>query len=148
MDLQKIELLTEKYLEAQTSLEEEKFLKAFFSKPDIPSHLLVYKDMFTFFCTEELQGYQTPTFSAAKKAKKTKMNWTHAAAVAVLMVSTFFPARQFYQEQQAKIAYKETLKAFSLLVNNYQKATASVGYLNEFETAKNKIYTTKKTSEK
>jgi hypothetical protein len=144
MDLQKIELLIEKYLEAQTSLEEEKLLKSFFSKPNIPSHLLVYRDMFTFFTTEELLDYQASSPSVTKKVKKAKINWTHAAAVAVLMVSTFFPARQYYQEQQAKIAYKETLKAFAILANNYQKATASVGYLNEFEIAKNKIYTTKK----
>ncbi len=59
-------------------------------------------------------------------------------------LSVFFSARNYYQKKQAEIAYQQTLEAFSLLAQNYQKATAPAVYLNEFEQAKAKIYKPKK----
>lgn len=46
MDYKYIEQLIEKYLNADTSLQEEKILKVFFEQPVLPTHLMVYKDLF------------------------------------------------------------------------------------------------------
>ena len=45
MDLQKINTLLEKYLEGQTDVSEEKALKAFFQKEDIPADLAAIENL-------------------------------------------------------------------------------------------------------
>jgi len=49
MNLQKIELLIEKYEKGETSLNEEMELKIFFAKENVPFHLSGYKNLFTFY---------------------------------------------------------------------------------------------------
>ena len=46
MDCKYIEQLLERYWRCETSLEEEAQLRAFFTKEEIPEHLLRYKDLF------------------------------------------------------------------------------------------------------
>ena len=48
MDYKYIEQLLDKYFEAQTSLEEEQILRAFFAQEDVPVHLLSYREFFTY----------------------------------------------------------------------------------------------------
>ncbi|MFA6571272.1 MAG: hypothetical protein WCT77_08550 [Bacteroidota bacterium] len=50
----KIELLIEKYLEGETSPEEECELRDFFSRKNIPKELVHFKTMFSFFTEEKL----------------------------------------------------------------------------------------------
>lgn len=53
MDYRYIEQLLERYWECQTTLEEEKILRAFFSQDDVPARLLQYRDLFI-YQTEEV----------------------------------------------------------------------------------------------
>lgn len=46
MNYQYIEQLLDKYFEAQTTLEEEQILRAFFAQEDVPVHLLSYRKLF------------------------------------------------------------------------------------------------------
>ena len=48
MDYKYIEQLMERYWQCETSLEEEKILRAFFSQENVPVYLLPYKDLFTY----------------------------------------------------------------------------------------------------
>lgn len=48
MDYRYIEQLLERYWECQTTLEEEKILRAFFSQDDVPARLLQYRDLFAY----------------------------------------------------------------------------------------------------
>mgnify|MGYP000110997543 FL=1 len=48
MDFKYIEQLLERYWRCETSLEEEAQLRAFFTKEEIPEHLLRYKDLFVY----------------------------------------------------------------------------------------------------
>ena len=48
MDYKYIEQLLDKYFEAQTTLEEEQILRAFFAQEDVPAHLLPYREFFTY----------------------------------------------------------------------------------------------------
>lgn len=52
MDYKYINQLLERYWECQTTLEEEKILRAFFSQEDIPASLLLYRDLFVYQATE------------------------------------------------------------------------------------------------
>lgn len=58
MDFKYIEQLLERYWRCETSLEEEAQLRAFFTKEEIPEHLLRYKDLFVYqqFQPEEHLG--------------------------------------------------------------------------------------------
>lgn len=47
MDYKYIEQLLDKYFEAQTTLEEEQILRAFFAQENVPVHLVTYRDFFT-----------------------------------------------------------------------------------------------------
>lgn len=56
MDCREIEQLLERYWESETSLEEEKALRAFFSKDDIPVHLKRYRDLFLYQSEQQFVG--------------------------------------------------------------------------------------------
>lgn len=55
MDYKYIEQLLERYWQCETSLEEERILRAFFSQEDIPASLRAYKGLFT-CAAEEKKG--------------------------------------------------------------------------------------------
>ena len=48
MDYKYIEQLLERYFNAETSLEEERILRTFFSQEDIPAEMMHWKSLFTF----------------------------------------------------------------------------------------------------
>ena len=48
MDYKYIEQLLERYLLCETSLEEERILRTFFSQENVPVRLMPYKDLFTY----------------------------------------------------------------------------------------------------
>ena len=48
MDYKDIEQLLERYWQCETSVEEESRLRDFFSKEDVPAHLLRYKNLFVY----------------------------------------------------------------------------------------------------
>lgn len=52
MDYKYIEQLLERYWNCQTTLEEERILRSFFSQEDVPAQLLQYKDLFD--CEKEI----------------------------------------------------------------------------------------------
>lgn len=53
MDYKYIEQLLERYWAAETSLEEERILKAFFSQTDLPAGLEQYRMLFTYEASEQ-----------------------------------------------------------------------------------------------
>ena len=48
MDYKYIEQLLERYWQCETSVEEERILRAFFQQKEIPAHLLRYRDVFAY----------------------------------------------------------------------------------------------------
>ena len=75
MDYKYIEQLLESYWKAETSVEEEKILRAFFSQTDIPEHLLKYRDLFTYGDSEKQQDVLGDDFDA-KLLAMTEQNET------------------------------------------------------------------------
>lgn len=57
MDYKYIEQLLERYFQCETSLEEERILRTFFSQKDVPVTLLPYRDLFLY----EVTGKQEQT---------------------------------------------------------------------------------------
>lgn len=136
MESDRIEILVEKYLEASTSIAEEKELRAYFSQESIPAHLKEYAPMFQYFSIAKEERYTKPV---PLKTKRINFKWVSVAAVAVLMFGVYF-GNEYQKQKEIDYAYSETKKALNLLASNFNRGTEKVAYLNEFENAKQKIY--------
>ena len=136
MESDRIEILVEKYLEASTSITEEKELRAYFSQESIPAHLKEYAPMFQYFSIAKEERYTKPV---PLKTKRINFKWVSVAAVAVLMFGVYF-GNEYQKQKEIDYAYSETKKALNLLASNFNRGTEKVAYLNEFENAKQKIY--------
>ncbi len=140
MELDRIEKLLEKYLNASTSITEEKELRTYFSQESIPTHLEQYAPMFQYFsmAKEERFTKQVP-IPKTSETRRHYFKWVSVAAVAVLMFGIYF-GKEYQKQKEIDYAYNETKKALSLLADNFSRGTEEVAYLNEFENAKQKIY--------
>jgi hypothetical protein len=132
MKAQEIEILLNKYLDAETSLTEETILRDYFNNNKVEPHLESYKSMFTYFNVAET--YEKPIFK-----KKRNMGWLNIAASIVLLIGMYFgyDAKQSYDTQ---IAYNQTESALNLLANNLNKGAETLVYMGEFNKATNKIF--------
>lgn len=138
MELSKIEKLIEKYLEAETSLEEEIFLKKYFSENEVPPHLEAYRKLFSYFSNNSLDVSSKPI---ALPKNRSLISWLAVAAIAVLFVSVF----SIYQnnisgQKQAELAYMETQKALELISLSLNKGNNAIAQLQTFEDSQNKIF--------
>ncbi|WP_455586448.1 hypothetical protein [Bacteroides sp.] len=100
MDCKYIEQLLERYWQCETSLEEESELRTFFSKEEVPAHLLQYKDLFVYqqvqretglgedFDARILAQIEVPVVKAKRLTLTGKfMPLFKAAAVVAIMLS-------------------------------------------------------------
>ncbi len=145
MELSNIEKLVEKYENAETSLQEEQVLKAFFQKDAVPAHLLEYKTMFNYFDQSSTESF---TKSIQLKPKRSNWKWLSIAATVALLVSIYTinsPGTLNESErQEAQLAFQETQKAFQLISQNLNKGnTVALAGLQEFGKAKNKVFKNK-----
>jgi len=140
MESDNIEKLLEKYFEATATVAEEETLRTYFSQESVATHLEQYAPMFQYFSKAKKERY---TKQVALKPRRNYTKWLSVAAVAVLMIGIYFGndyrERQLEREK-ALMAYNETKKALNLLTENFERGTEKVAYLNQFEAAKQKIY--------
>ncbi len=136
MESDRIEKLLEKYFEATTTSAEEKELKEYFTREEVAAHLEQYAPMFTYFSAAKEERF---TRQVSLKTRRYIYQWISVAAVAVIAFGLFF-GNEYQEQKEAEYAYQETRKALSLLAQNLDRGTQKVAYLNEFETAKQKIY--------
>ncbi|GMN04837.1 hypothetical protein MTsPCn5_02250 [Croceitalea sp. MTPC5] len=142
-----IERLLEKYFEATTTVAEEETLRAYFNQESVATHLEQYQPMFNYFskAKEEQFTKLSALSEPVKPRKKVYYRWVSVAAAVVLAFGVYLgnDTYQHYQEQkQARIAYEQTKEALNLLAENFSKGTEKVALLEEFEVAKQKVYST------
>ncbi|MBL4642933.1 MAG: hypothetical protein JKY44_05005 [Flavobacteriaceae bacterium] len=144
MELSKIEQLLEKYLNAETSLQEEATLKNYFSTGDVAPHLQEYESMFGYFAISRAETSAKPI---QLNTKKKNWKWLSVAASVALLVSVYFGSNIIkgddgmtleQQEQYAQV--KDVLKMLSSNLNKGNEAMAS---LYVYEDTVNKIFKTK-----
>lgn len=147
MALDRIEILLEKYFEAETSIAEEKELKDYFASLDVAQHLEQYKPIFG-YAAQAKQEQFTATIPLKTK-KRTKVVWLSvAASVAVLLGVGLFTFNHYnepeYQDlgvvNDPEIAFRETQKALDLISKSVNKGIEGMSYLNEYEQSKSKIF--------
>lgn len=140
MELANIEKLIAKYLEATTSIAEEKELKKYFSSTNVAPHLEQYKPLFQYFANAKNETY---TKTVPLQPRKKNFRWTSVAAVFVLGFSLYITGDYYVEKQEEKKAlatYLETKEALQLLSGKFNKGIEKVAYLNEFEQTKNQIF--------
>ena len=137
MDLANIEKLVEKYLEAETSIQEEALLKNYFNSDKVAPHLKEYQSMFSYFSQSKEENFSQ---ELRLKPRNTRRMWFTglAAGFALLIGGMFF---QNYQEQrQAEQALADTKMAFQLIAKQLDKGNKAVKELGTVETVTTKAF--------
>ena len=136
MELANIEKLLEKYLNAETSITEEKELKNYFTSDNVAPHLVEYQVLFGYFSTSKNERF---TKTIQLNSQKRNWKWLSVAASVVLLVSVY-TGYENNQKREAERIYQETKVAFDMLSNNLNKGTVAIAQLQHFENTKNKIF--------
>lgn len=138
MELANIEKLVEKYLNAETTLQEETVLKHYFTKEDVAPHLQEYQSLFNYFATAKQDTFTKTISLEPKKTKKKNYKWLSVAASVMLLFSVFI-GKQEYDRYQAKKIYAQVSKGLKLLSTNLQKGEKAVASLYTYEKSVQKI---------
>ena len=144
MELDKIEIILEKYFDGATSIAEEKELQDYFSG-DVAQHHEQYKPLFGYFVKEREQQFKQNIPLQTKKRKVVAWLSVAASVVVLVGVGTF---AYFNQTQSQDLgtydspeeAFKETQKALALLSDHVNTGVESVQYIQEYETAKDRVF--------
>lgn len=132
MELANIEKLVEKYLEAETTLQEETTLRNYFNEGDVAPHLQEYAFMFNYFTTTKDETYTKTIKLEPKQSKKRNYKWLSVAASIMLLLSVFIGKNE-YDRYKAKQTYAQITKGLQLLSENLKKGENAVAqlYINE-----------------
>ncbi|WP_035667602.1 hypothetical protein [Flavobacterium sp. 83] len=147
MELNKIEILLEKYFQGETSIAEENELRTYFSSPDVAQHLEQYKLIFGYFSLpkEQMLKQEIPL-----QSKKHYVAWLSIAASVVVLLGIgayiFYNNDNVNEKQDLgtyddpEVALKETQKALALLSNHVNVGIESVYYIKEYQESKELIF--------
>ncbi|CAM1366371.1 conserved hypothetical protein [Tenacibaculum litoreum] len=154
MELANIEKLLDKYLDAETTLQEEQTLQEYFTSNNVAPHLQEYSMMFGYF---KQSKDETFTKTIQLKPEKTKKNWKwlSVAASVVLLFSVFMGNEEYkkYQQRKQFAQIKEALQLVSVnlnkgndalyaVSNNLKKGNDAIEQLGTYEETVNKVINT------
>jgi hypothetical protein len=151
MELDKIQLLLDKYLEGKSTIEEDDCLRSYFSSGFVDATLKHYSPLFDYYASaKETKSEQNSLKLPTVQTKKRTSTWISlAASVAVLIGTGTYVFLQFKNSVNTKdlgtyddpeVAFRETQKVLALLSNQVNVGIEGVQYLQEFEKSKNKIF--------
>jgi len=152
MNLQEIERILEKYFNGETSLDEEKQLRAFFTGRDVPPRWKHLTGFFGYFEEEKQVKIENPRFEAAldSSVRETPMSrlldlrrpWLYwAAGVAaslLILVAIFvkfdpFPNRIRDTYDNPEVAYAQAKKILLFVSDQMNKGTKDLQKIEKFE---------------
>jgi hypothetical protein len=160
MNTSEIEVLLEKFYEGNSSLQEEKILRDFFRKQDVPAHLKPHQPLFAFYGAEQQRTISDPGFDQKLKflileesgeAPVVQMHpnrrrlvfATSIAASFLLVVGLFFTLRhdvnnrslQQTDKQDAALAYANASEALMMVSGNLNNGLKQMEKLQVVEKA-------------
>jgi anti-sigma-K factor RskA len=105
----------------------------------VAPHLKEYQLLFGYF-TESKSEKHTKTIQL--KTQKKNWKWLSVAASVALLFSLYggYEYDQNTKKEAAEVAFQDTQMAFQLLSKNLNKGANAIGYLERYETTKNKIF--------
>lgn len=147
MELSKIEELLERYDEGETSLAEEKLLREYFLKEEVPEHLLSYKLMFSFSAKQAQETFEENEEKPKANSTKNRFAWTAIAAILILALGIFFfnDSSNTLNENdlgtlsEEELALEKTKEALNMVSQFMNEGKSDLVYLKEFNKTKNKI---------
>ncbi|MBG6110781.1 hypothetical protein H4V97_001134 [Flavobacterium sp. CG_23.5] len=155
MELNKIEILVEKYFQGETSIVEENELRTYFSSVDVAQHLEQYKPMFGYLSLakeqklrQEIALHAIPKFR--EEGKKRNVAWLSIAASVVVLLGigtyVFYNYDNASEKQDLgtyddpEVAFRQTQKALDLLSKHVNVGIESVKYVEEYQESKELIF--------
>jgi hypothetical protein len=138
MELANIEKLVEKYLNAETTLQDEKTLRTYFKEAIVPTHLQEYAYLFSYFANTKDETFSQTIKLESKKSKKSTVKWLSIAA-SILLLFGIFIGEQAYKRHQAKKQFEQISKGLRLLSLNLKKGEVAVSSLYVYENTVKKI---------
>ena len=144
MESKVFEKLLEKYISAETSVQEEKKLKAYFTSGDVAPHLQEYVSMFTYFSNAKEEAFLGKV--DYEQGRKKVYSWVAIAASIVILFSVVLqqndPVNEFGTYEDPEIALQKTTEALKMVGMMMNSGTDDLAYLQEFNETKNKIVKT------
>ena len=151
MELDKINLLLDKYFEGTSTSTEEDSLRTYFSSGSIDPTLENYKPLFDYYAAaKKIKSKENILQLPIVKTKKRTSNWMAIAASVAVLLGTgtyaFLQVNNSGDEENLgtyndpEVAFIETQIALALLSNHVNVGIEGVQHLQEFEKSKNKIF--------
>ncbi|WP_299052782.1 hypothetical protein [uncultured Polaribacter sp.] len=138
MELANIEKLVQKYLNAETSLQEEASLKDYFTAGNVAPHLQEYESMFNYFATAKKDTFTKNIQLSQRKPTKKNFKWLSIAASFMLLLSVYVGKNE-YERYQAKKQFMQVTKGLKLLSYNLKKGEQALATLYTYENTVKKI---------
>ena len=138
MELANIEKLVEKYLNAETSLQEEATLKNYFTEGMIAPHLQEYESMFCYFTISKEETFTKTIQLETKKPSGNNLKWLSVAASIALLVSVFIGSQEYEKYQQEK-TFAQVSYALNILSFNLKKGERAIEKMQTYENTINTI---------
>ena len=126
----RIEELVEKYWETETTLEEERELKALLRTTDGFEDEKALFGIVDDFKTEMPQRLQFPT---EKPARTIRMQWLGWAASVAMLAGSIWIWQDYEQKKQEELAYQQVMEALALIQNNLSKGQEQMQPLNDLK---------------
>lgn len=142
MELASIEKLVEKYLNAETSVQEETNLRNYFLSDNVAPHLEEYKLMFSYFQLNKDETYTKTIQLKPENTKRKNLKWLSVAASVVLLVSVYV-GKTKYDEYVIEQKYAQVENALKMLSTNLNKGKSAFNNLYAYENTVNKIFKAK-----
>ncbi len=146
MELKLVEQLLEKYFQAETTIAEEKQLKAYFSSKDVAPHLAKYQVLFGYFETQKGTQYEQKLPLQPRKQRNVKWIGIAASFVVLFGLATFYfyPSEPKHEDlgtyDNPEEAFAATQKALLMVSEQVNIGMESVVYLEEYEKTKKTIF--------
>ncbi len=128
MELANIEKLLEKYLEATTSLQEEKVLRDYFTSDNIAPHLEEYGMLFGYFKQNQSETCTKTIKLKPEKTRKKNLKWISIAASVTLLISMYFGKQAYDAKEETR---KKQLEYFAQVKDALQKVSNNLNKGND-----------------
>lgn len=140
MELHNIELLLKKYMEGETTLEEEKELCAYFTSENVAPQFKEYQVLFGFFKKERERNYEPPHKTQYKN--KAYPWFAIAAGIAVIIGVFLFnptPQKKSGVIEDPEIALQKTKEVLHLIAQQMQNGKEDLVYLTAIENTRDEL---------
>jgi len=136
---QKIEQIIEKYLNAETSIQEEALLKNYFTSDKVAPHLMHYQGMFIYFSKNRTEKASK---SLRLKTGNRRRLWLSGIAAGFALLIGGMALQNYYEQKHAEKALADTKMALELIAKQLNKGNKAIQELENVEKTKNKAFRT------